>query len=104
MSEIGETVGKRVECLIPVLTVESPDASINYYVKTLGFRHDWGGGHIGSASLDGFPIMFVQGTPAQPTSVWIGVGDIVPFYEDYKARGVTIQQEPTNATWAYEMK
>src|SRR5580700_332278 len=56
------TVG--VECIIPILRVNSVAASIRFYVDVLGFKVDWGGedeSSFASVSRDGRAIMLCQG-------------------------------------------
>jgi catechol 2,3-dioxygenase-like lactoylglutathione lyase family enzyme len=97
-----------VECIIPILRVNSLAASIHYYVNVLGFRVDWGGedqSTFASVSRDGRSIMLSQGEQGQPgTWLWIGVENIEPLYADYSAKGVKFREPPTNYPWAYEMK
>jgi uncharacterized glyoxalase superfamily protein PhnB len=107
MSSIAETKGKktRLECITPILSVKNVPASIDHYVKVLGFKKDWDDGDMASVSRDNFSIMLCQGAQGQPgTWIWIGVNDAELFFEEYKAKGATIRQEPTNYSWAYEMR
>ena len=56
------TVG--VECIIPILRVNSVTASIRFYVDVLGFKVDWGGDDstaMASVSRGGKAIMLCQG-------------------------------------------
>jgi catechol 2,3-dioxygenase-like lactoylglutathione lyase family enzyme len=96
------------ECIVPILSVRSLQASIRYYVDVLGFKVDWGGDDasiMASVSRDGRAIMLCQGEQGQPgTWVWIGVENIEPLFEQYSARGVKFRLEPTNYPWAYEMQ
>lgn len=97
-----------VERIIPILNVRSLAASIRFYVDVLGFEVDWGDGDasiMASVSRDGQAIMLCQGSQGQPgTWIWIGVQDIEPLFELYRARGATFCQPPTNYPWAYEMR
>lgn len=83
-------------------------ASIRYYVDVLGFRVDWGEGDasdMASVSRDGHAIMLCQGEQGQPgTWIWIGVEDIEPLFEQYRAKGAKFRQSPANQPWAYEMQ
>ncbi len=99
MSSIAEAKGKktRLECITPILSVKNISASIDYYVKVLGFKKDWDDGEMASVSRDDLSIMLCQGAQGQPgTWVWIGVNDAELFFEECKAKGATIRQEPTN--------
>jgi catechol 2,3-dioxygenase-like lactoylglutathione lyase family enzyme len=97
-----------VECIIPILRVDSVEASIRYYVGVLGFKVDWGGedgSGFASVSRDRRAIMLSQGEQGQPgTWLWIGVEDIEPLFAEYSAKGVKFRERPTNYPWAYEMK
>jgi predicted lactoylglutathione lyase len=98
----------RVECITPILRVNSVAASIRFYVDVLGFKVNWGGeddSTFASISCDGRSIMLAQGEQGQPgTWMWIGVEDIEPLFAEYKAKGVKFREPPTNYPWAYEMK
>ena len=100
------TVG--VECIIPILRVNSVAASIHFYVDVLGFKVDWGGeddSSFASISRDGRAIMLSRGEQGQPgTWLWIGVEDIEPLCAEYSAKGVKFREKPTNYPLAYEMK
>jgi catechol 2,3-dioxygenase-like lactoylglutathione lyase family enzyme len=97
-----------VECIIPILRVNSVAASIRFYVDVLGFKVNWGGeaeSTFASVSCDGRAIMLAQGEQGHPgTWIWIGVEDIEPLFVEYSAKGATIRERPTNYPWAYEMK
>ena len=95
-----------VECIIPILRVNSVAASIRFYLDVLGFKVDWGGedeSTFASVSRDGRAIMLSQGEQGQP-GTWIGVEDIEPLFAEYCAKGVKFRERPTNYSWAYEMK
>ncbi len=95
----------RFEASTPILSVKNLSASIDYYVNILGFKKDWGEGAMASVSRDNASVMLCQGEQGQPgTWVWFGVADAEMLYEEYKAHGAKIQQEPTNYSWAYEMR
>ncbi len=95
---------KKIENTIPVLPVKSMEKSIQYYVDTLGFSVDWKGQVVGSVSRDGWSIMLSESTGASDTGwVWIGLEDATLF-DEYKKKGVKVNQEPQNHFWGYEMK
>jgi catechol 2,3-dioxygenase-like lactoylglutathione lyase family enzyme len=102
------TTAVMVECIIPILRVESVAASIRFYVDVLGFKVDWGGEHestFASVSRDHRAIMLCEGDQGQPgTWIWIGVEDIEPLFAEYKTKGAKFREQPTNYPWAYEMK
>jgi catechol 2,3-dioxygenase-like lactoylglutathione lyase family enzyme len=97
-----------VECIVPILRVSSLSASLRYYVHILGFKVDWGdedGSEMASVSRDGHAIMLCQGAQGQRgTWIWIGVEDIDPLFAEYRDKGATVLQTPTNRSWAYEMQ
>ncbi len=92
--------------ITPILSVENLEASINYYVRVLGFSLDWQNpGIIAAVSRDACAIMLCQGDQGNPGSwVWIGVGDIDPLLEEYRMTGAIIRHGPTNYSWAYELQ
>jgi catechol 2,3-dioxygenase-like lactoylglutathione lyase family enzyme len=102
------TTAVMVECIIPILRVESVAASIRFYVDVLGFKVDWGGEHestFASVSRDHRAIMLCEGDQGQPgTWIWIGVEDIEPLFAEYETKGAKFREQPTNYPWAYEMK
>ncbi len=91
---------------IPIFCVASVSASIEYYVKALGFKVDWQGSP-GFASISrGGCNLFVceedQGHPGGWT--WIGVSDAESLAEEFRGNGAKIRHPPTNYPWAYEMQ
>ncbi len=95
---------RSVENTIPILPVKCLKESIDYYVGTLGFTEDWRGNFVGSVSRDGCCIMLSEETGASdPGWVWIGLEN-ARLFEEYKGKGVQVQQESQNHAWAYEMK
>src|SRR5262245_21423073 len=86
-----------VECIIPILRVNNLQDSVRYYVDVLGFSIDWHDAPMASVSRDGRPIMLCEGEQGHAgTWVWIGVGDIQPLFDDFRAKGVKFRQLPTN--------
>jgi len=112
MSETGAGTGARktgatvFEGVTPILRVSNLQASIDYYVKVLGFKVDWQvAGIMGSVSRGGCGIMLCEGDQGNPgTWVWIGVEGIEPLLEEYSAKGAKVRHAPTNYPWAYEMQ
>ncbi|MFZ0794098.1 MAG: glyoxalase superfamily protein [Candidatus Korobacteraceae bacterium] len=96
----------RFEGVSPIFTVKNISASLDYYVKVLGFKVDWGGAtSFASVSRGGCHIMLCEGDQGHPgTWVWIGVEDAEKVFEEYKASGARIRHPPTNYDWAYEMQ
>jgi catechol 2,3-dioxygenase-like lactoylglutathione lyase family enzyme len=94
------------EGVSPIFTVKNILASIEYYVRVLGFKVDWGGAtSFASVSRGGCHIMLCEGDQGHAgTWVWIGVGDVGQLFEEYKTKGAKIRHRPTNYEWAYEMQ
>ena len=94
-----------VECIIPILRVQSLAISIDFYQRILGFAVDWNAATMASVSRDGRAIMLCEGEQGQSgTWIWIGVADIEPLYHDLSVKGALIRLKPTNYSWAYEMR
>jgi len=102
-----ENKSLKVECTIPVLPVSDLAASVEFYTDILGFSLDWGdvqNDSVCSVSRDGRPIMLMKRpAPSPPTWVWIGLEDD-SLFDEVRAKGVKVLQEPLNRPWAYEMK
>jgi predicted lactoylglutathione lyase len=100
-------MSNEVENTIPVLPVKSLRDSKAFYTDKLGFNVDWGDSDadtICQVSRDGHRIMLSEQTDiGTPSWVWIGLESDRLFWE-FKNRGVSVLQEPTNRPWAYEMK
>jgi len=93
-----------VERINPSLDARDLPASIQYYVEMLGFELYVETPTLGIVECDGHQIHLRQGgLDSAAARVWIGVEDIAGLYEQYRARGVKIEQEPTNYSWAYQM-
>ena len=94
------------ECINPILRVENMEASLRFYVDVLGFMNaSWGSDDFTCVTRDGTGIYLCRGDQGRGRAwVWIGVEDIEPLHEEYKARGVTIRMPPTNYPWAREMQ
>ena len=98
----------KVECIIPILNVRNFAASIDYYVNLLGFRVEWDWGDppdVGSVARDDHSIMLVEGEQGHSgTWLWMGVEDAEEYYEEYKANGAKIRENPINYPWVYEFR
>ncbi len=89
----------------PILRVEDMQASLRFYVDLLGFQNvSWGTDDFTSVNRDRAGIYLCRGGQGAGRAwIWIGVEDAAKLHEEYKARGVTIRQPPTNYPWALEM-
>jgi hypothetical protein len=90
----------------PIFRVSSLTDSVNYYVNVLGFTLDWQDpGIIASVSRDRCRIFLTEGDQGHlGTWVWIGVADVEALFDEYRRKGATIRNPPTNYQWAYEMQ
>jgi len=111
MTEAGAGKARKVsaiefEGVTPILRVGSLAASIEYYVKVLGFKVDWQDpGIMVSVSRGRCHIMLCEGDQGHAGGwVWIGVDAIEPLLEEYRAAGAKVRHAPTNYRWAYEMQ
>jgi catechol 2,3-dioxygenase-like lactoylglutathione lyase family enzyme len=95
----------RFENVQPILRVRSLDASIDHYVRVLGFTLDWRApGGAASVSRDGSGLMLAEGDQGSPgTWVWFGVEDVQALFQEYTAAGATIRLPPTNYPWSREI-
>ncbi len=98
------TVG--FEGVAPILRVGDLRASIEHYVKVLGFKLDWEAeGLIASVSRGRACIFLSEGDQGNPGAwVWIGVADAAALHDEYRAAGAKVRHPPTNYPWALEMQ
>jgi catechol 2,3-dioxygenase-like lactoylglutathione lyase family enzyme len=85
--------------------VRDLDASLDHYVRVLGFSVDWHEpGVMASVSRGRACLMLCHGDQGNPgTWVWIGVSDAAALFAEYSGSGATIRMTPRNFPWAYEM-
>ena len=89
----------------PIFRVESVSASIEYYVRMLGFKLDWGDGGFASVSRGSFNLFLSEGDQGHPGAwAWIGVSDAEALHQEYLAAGARMRHPPTNYAWACEMQ
>ncbi|MEI9974848.1 MAG: glyoxalase superfamily protein [Ignavibacteriota bacterium] len=89
----------------PIFRVSDLRASIDYYAKALGFRHDWGDEGFASVSRDRCHLFLCDHDQGHVGAwTWIGVNDAEAFAEELRGRGVAIRHPPTNYPWAYELQ
>ena len=105
-TEIPKTDGISFEGFNPILSVRSLSASIDYYVRVLGFKLDWKHpGIFASVSRGRCGIFLCEGDQGHPgTWVWIGVSDADELFKEYQAKGAIVRHPPTNYEWAFEMQ
>jgi len=89
----------------PIFRVRSVPASVDYYVRVLGFKLNWGDTGFACVLRGRFSLFLSQGDQGNPGSwVWIGVSDAEALFEEYRAKGAKVRHPPTNYSWAYEMQ
>lgn len=95
-----------IERIDPILRVADLTASLDYYVRILGFKVDWSyEGSIASISRDGCVLMLSQGDQGHAGSwTWVGVEDCASMHDELQARGAKIRHPPQNFPWAFEMQ
>ena len=98
--------GIEFEGVNPIFRVGNLPASIDFYVRVLGFQLDWESpGIIASVSRGRCAIFLCEGDQGNPGSwVWIGVADVERLFEDYSSKGAKVRNPPTNYPWAREMQ
>lgn len=90
----------------PILPVANLGASLDYYVRVLGFAVDWRDDTgIASVSRDRCTLMLCQGDQGHAGAwVWVGVADAAALHEDLKARGAIVRLPPTDYPWGLELQ
>ena len=90
----------------PILRVANLGASLDYYVRVLGFTLDWRDDTgIASVSRDRCTLMLCQGDQGHAGGwVWIGVADAAVLHEDLHARGAIVRHPPTDYPWGLELQ
>jgi catechol 2,3-dioxygenase-like lactoylglutathione lyase family enzyme len=102
----NEKLPIRIENIRPILSVKDMKASRAFYVDVLGFKEvEWGNDDFTSIGFGKGGIFLCKDGQGNPgTWIWIGFdGDIFEFYNQLKAKGVTIRQPPVNYSWALEI-
>ena len=104
--DVPNAIAVRFEGGNPIFRVQSLPASIDYYVRVLGFKLDWENpGIMASVSRGRFGLFLCEGDQGNPgTWVWIGVSSAEALFEEYRAKGARIRHPPTNYAWSYEMQ
>jgi predicted enzyme related to lactoylglutathione lyase len=91
---------------VPVFRVKDVDASIAYYLNTLGFELRWRAGEgFACVARDKCSIFLTSDNQSQPRMwVWIGVENVRTLHEKYVASGAKVLNPPENFEWALEMQ
>lgn len=105
MTQDPGTVKAKFEGVNPIFRVDSLSASLDYYVRVLGFRIDWEAPFFACVSRDRCHLFLSEGDQGHTGSwVWAGVTDLEALFAEYTAAGAKIRHPPTNYPWAYEMQ
>ena len=94
----------------PVLPVRDLAASLDYYVRVLGFKVDFKfpeaeAPFFASVSRGDCGLFLSQGDQGHPgTWVWINGKDVDAVHDEYRCSGAKIRNPPTNYSWALEMQ
>jgi predicted lactoylglutathione lyase len=97
-----------IENTIPIINVSDLAKSLEFYESKLGFSKDWeaksDSDKIAGISKDGCEIYLCEGTQgARGSWIWIGVENET-YIDQVLKSGAEVLQEPTNYSWAYELR
>ena len=106
MAKTSDAGALRFGGVNPIFRVGNLAASIDYYVRVLGFKIEWEFTDvIACVQRDKVGIFLSEGDQGNPGAwVWIGVGDVERLHDQLRKNGATIRQPPTNFPWALEMQ
>ena len=86
--------------VIPILSVESLDASVSYYIDQFGFSLQWRSGTVASVARDRTSLMLCEGDQGHAgTWVWIATTDVDALYAELRDRGARLRHAPANYPW-----
>lgn len=91
---------------VPVFRVKDVDASIAYYLNSLGFKLQWRASDgFACVARDKCSIFLTHDNQSQPRMwIWIGVEDVRALHSQYVASSAKIRNPPENFEWALEMQ
>ena len=85
---------------IPILRVTNFDASIEYYLRQLGFSLEWRSEGMASVRRDQTAIMLCAGDQGHAgTWLWISASDVDALYAEFEVRGAHLRHAPANYPW-----
>jgi len=85
---------------IPILRVANLEASIEYYLRQLGFSLEWQSEGFVSVRRDRTAIMLCEGDQGHPgTWLWISANDVDTLCAEFEARGALLRHAPANYPW-----
>ena len=91
---------------VPVFRVKDVEASVDYYLKALGFKvqfrvENW----FASVAREDCNIFLTSDNQSQPRMwLWVGVQDVRALHAQFVASGAKIRNPPNNFEWALEMQ
>src|SRR3990170_6404352 len=102
-SDAPESTPVAFHGVTPVLCVNDLDASLEYYVRVLGFKQDWrddDGNSFASVSRGRCHLFLTVGDQGNPGSwMWIGVSDVDVLHEELLHKGARVRHPPANYPW-----
>jgi catechol 2,3-dioxygenase-like lactoylglutathione lyase family enzyme len=102
-SDASESTPVGFHGVTPVLRVNDLDASLDYYVRVLGFKQDWrddDGNSFASVSRGRCHLFLAVGDQGNPGSwMWIGVSDVDVLHEELLRNGARVRHPPANYPW-----
>lgn len=92
-----------IENIIPILKVESLQASLSYYQEVLGFSATFAGDSFAGLERDNWRIYLAEGEQGQAGMwLWIGLHDVDAMFEECRSKGAKLRGEIINNPWARE--
>jgi len=103
---VSDTATNSFGIAIPIFYVKDVDASLDYYLKALGFQLRWRAGDgFACVKRENCSIMLTNDNQSQPRMwVWLGVDNVHALYAHYLTSGAKIRNPPNNFEWAMEMQ
>jgi catechol 2,3-dioxygenase-like lactoylglutathione lyase family enzyme len=87
----------------PILRVNDLAASLDYYVRVLGFRTNWTDGDplsFASVSRDDCHLFLTVGDQGHTGSwLWVAVSDADTLHEELSAKAARVRRPPVNYPW-----
>ena len=88
----------------PILRVRDLAASLDHYVRALGFRIAWEWPGFAQVTRDEASLMLCEGDQGHAGAwVWIGVDDAAALHAEYLTSGARVRTPPRNYEWALEL-
>ena len=88
---------------IPIFPVQDASASVEFFVKVLGFAKNWHYGEFASVSRGECTIFLCADEQGKPgTWAFINVDDVDALAAQWQAAGAKLRMTPQNFIWGYE--